>query len=73
MLSFIGQPDRLWRLRPGGFVPPKDTLVAGRWRHADRTNELVALDIGARSNHTDHYLVSGCRASACSSRATWDS
>ncbi len=55
--NFSVVPDRLWRLFPGGFTPRIDTLQAGRWRHADATNELVALDIGARSNHTDHYLV----------------
>jgi len=56
-LNFSVTPDRLWRVFPGGFTPRIDTLEAGRWRHADATNELVAIDIGALSHHTDHYLV----------------
>ena len=27
------------------------------FRSADASNELVAIDIESRSNHTDHYLV----------------
>jgi glyoxylase-like metal-dependent hydrolase (beta-lactamase superfamily II) len=56
-LNFALVPDRLWRRYPGGAAPRVDTLQAGRWRHADASNELVAIDIGSRSNHTDHYLV----------------
>jgi len=44
-------------MRPAGLPPNVDTLVAGRWRRADAVNELVAIDIGARSNHTDAYTV----------------
>ncbi len=55
--SFLLEPDRLWKRRPGGLTPPIDTLVAGRWRHADTVNEVVALDIGAASRHTDAYVV----------------
>jgi glyoxylase-like metal-dependent hydrolase (beta-lactamase superfamily II) len=56
-LNFSVAPDRLWRRCADGCTVRFDTLVAGRWRHADATNELVALDIGARSNHTDAYVV----------------
>ncbi len=49
--------DRLAVQAPGGMTPRCDTLRAGRWRHADAMNEIVAIDIGARSHHTDHYLV----------------
>ena len=55
--NFSMDPDRLWRLRPGGVSARFDSLVAGRWSHADMTNELVAIDIGARSQHTDAYVV----------------
>jgi glyoxylase-like metal-dependent hydrolase (beta-lactamase superfamily II) len=55
--SFALDPDRLWKRRPGGLVPLVDTLTAGRWRHADAVNELVAIDIGEKSHHTDAYLV----------------
>lgn len=50
-------PDRMWRTRPGGFTPAIDTVRATRWRHADAINELVAIDIGPASQHTDSYLV----------------
>ena len=56
-LNFSVVPDRLWREYPEGCTARIDTLRAGRWRHADASNELVALDIGPKSNHTDHYLV----------------
>jgi glyoxylase-like metal-dependent hydrolase (beta-lactamase superfamily II) len=57
MWHFTQSPDRLTRLAPAGFRPRVDTLAAGRWRHADATNELVAIDVGPRSQHTDAYLV----------------
>jgi glyoxylase-like metal-dependent hydrolase (beta-lactamase superfamily II) len=56
-LNFSVWPDRLWRLHPNGSLPRIDSLLAGRWRHADATNELVAIDIGGQSHHTEHYLV----------------
>lgn len=55
--SFSLGPDRLARLRPRGTTPACDTLVTGRWSRADKTNEVVALDIGPSTHHTDHYLV----------------
>ena len=55
--SFAPDPDRLWKRRPGGTTPLVDTLVAGRWRHADAMNEVVAIDMGGQSHHTDAYLV----------------
>jgi glyoxylase-like metal-dependent hydrolase (beta-lactamase superfamily II) len=55
--SFQLDPDRLWKRRPGGLNPLIDTLTAGRWRHADALNEVVAIDIGEKSHHTDAYLV----------------
>lgn len=56
-LSFAHAPDRHWRRYPGGSAPQVDTLQDGRWRRTDASNELVVLDIGSRSNHTEHYLV----------------
>jgi glyoxylase-like metal-dependent hydrolase (beta-lactamase superfamily II) len=50
-------PDRLAKRYPGGMTPAFDTLTAGRWRHADAMNEVVAIDIGGKSNHTDAYVV----------------
>ena len=55
--SFQLDPDRLWKRRTGGIVPHVDTLTVGRWRHADALNEVVVIDIGAKSHHTDAYSV----------------
>ena len=55
--NFTVSPDRLARSHPGGVNALVDTLVAGRWSVSDATNELVAIDIGALSHHTDHYVI----------------
>ena len=55
--TFSLNPDRLYRMRHNAAMPKIDTLVAGHWRHADAMNELVAMDIGNLSHHTDAYLV----------------
>ncbi len=55
--NFSLQPDRWWKLRPGGASPRVDTLAMGRWRHADATNEMLAIDIGEKSHHTEHYVI----------------
>jgi hypothetical protein len=50
---FTREPDRL-------AIAPKAlriTTFEGRFRLADGTNELVALNIGERSQHTDDFLV----------------
>jgi len=49
--------DRFAVRWPGGMDVPIDTLVDGRWKDADATNEVDAIDIGALSHHTLHYIV----------------
>ena len=54
---FVQQPDRLERRSHGTWAPQLELLGAPIWTHADSLNELRVLDIGARSHHTDSYLV----------------
>ena len=52
-LPFVSQPDRYAR-HPR---PPKVVTFADRYELADSTNRLVAIDYGARSDHTDEFVV----------------
>jgi hypothetical protein len=60
--EFIGQVHRY----PFTLVPDRQARVdeplrqdtfTGRYELQDRTNHLIALDIGARSDHTDEFVV----------------
>ncbi|MBL8751677.1 MAG: hypothetical protein JNK15_00135 [Planctomycetes bacterium] len=50
---FRDPPDALAASGRTAAVEP----FAGQWRHADAANELLAVDIGADSEHTDEYVV----------------
>lgn len=54
---FTRRPDRLERRSHGAWTPRLELLGTPVWTDADSVNELRVIDIGARSNHTDSYLV----------------
>jgi hypothetical protein len=50
---FTREPDRL----ASAPKPLRMTSVEGRFRLADETNEMIAVNIGERSTHTDDFFI----------------